>query len=159
MDMTIKTEEGYFNYRVAAVITHNNKLLVMGNEKYNTFYLPGGRVKFNESSDEAIKREIKEELLFDIKNYRPLWYHECFFFEEVVGDYFHELCMYYFVDLKDTGFNNFDDVFTLREGRRKNKFLWIPFDKLGEQIVYPLFIKDEIYALPQSLQLRIDREC
>lgn len=29
MDITFKTEQGIFNYRVCAIITHNNKLLAM----------------------------------------------------------------------------------------------------------------------------------
>lgn len=39
MDLTIKMNDGYFNYRVAAVIIHNNKLLVMYNQETDTYYL------------------------------------------------------------------------------------------------------------------------
>ncbi|MCM1115826.1 MAG: NUDIX domain-containing protein [Clostridium sp.] len=158
MDMTIKTAEGYFNYRVAAVITHNQKLLVMKNNDYHSYYLPGGRVQMHESSQEAIVREIKEELHINIKECRPLWFHECFFVEDVLEEKFHELCMYYFVDIHGTGFDMFDDTFTLAEGNRLNTFEWIAFEELSNQIVYPLFIKDEIYSLPDSLTIRIDEE-
>lgn len=158
MDMTIKTNEGYFNYRVAAIITHDNKLLVMKNNDYNSYYLPGGRVRMHESSQEAIVREIKEELHIDIKQYRPLWFHECFFVEDVLQEKFHELCMYYFVDIKDTGFNMFNEKFTLEESDRLNSFEWIAFEELSNQIVYPLFIKDEIFSLPDSFTIRVDEE-
>ena len=78
MDMTIKVKDGYFNYRVAAVITYNSRLLVMHNKDCDTYYLPGGRVRLHENSESAIKREIKEELLIDINHIRPLWLHEIF---------------------------------------------------------------------------------
>lgn len=35
MDLTLKTEEGYFNYRVAAVIVNNGKILAQRNIKPN----------------------------------------------------------------------------------------------------------------------------
>lgn len=158
MDMTIKIDDGYFNYRVAAVIINKNRLLVMYNTECSSYYLPGGRVQLHESSETAIMREMKEELFIDINNFRPLWLNECFFIEESVNEKFHELCIYYLVDIKDTNFNHFEDKFILKENGRNNYFEWISFDKLGKQLVYPLFIKDEIYNLPNNLEIRIDYE-
>lgn len=54
MDLTLKTEEGYFNYRVAAVIVNNGKILAQRNIKPNEYYLPGGRVTLGETSEEAL---------------------------------------------------------------------------------------------------------
>ena len=42
MDLTFKTKEGYFNYRVAAVIVNDGKILAQRNIKPNEYYLPGG---------------------------------------------------------------------------------------------------------------------
>lgn len=158
MDLTIKLADGYFNYRVAAVIIHDDRLLVMHNKDCNSYYLPGGRVKFNESSQDALKRELKEELLIDISTLRPLWLNEQFFIEEELNEKFHELCLYYFVDINNTDFKDFDKVFIKKENNRVNYFEWIPFDKLGEQIVYPLFIKDRIHSLPDNLEIIVGYE-
>ena len=68
MDLTLKTREGYFNYRVAAVIVNDGKILAQRNTKTNEYYLPGGRVVFGETSEEALLREI-EELKIDITDY------------------------------------------------------------------------------------------
>lgn len=54
MDITFKATEGIFNYRVAGIIIHNNKLLIMRDGEDSHYYLPGGRVKMNESSKEWI---------------------------------------------------------------------------------------------------------
>ena len=43
MDLTLETREGYFNYRVAAVIIKDDKILAQRNTKTNEYYLPGGR--------------------------------------------------------------------------------------------------------------------
>ncbi len=52
MDITFNTEQGRFNYRVCAIIINEGKLLAMHNETTPYFYLPGGRVKFNETVEE-----------------------------------------------------------------------------------------------------------
>ena len=38
MDLTLKTREGYFNYRVAAVIVNDGKILAQRNTKTNEYY-------------------------------------------------------------------------------------------------------------------------
>ncbi len=57
---------------VAAVIFHNNKILCVqrGDNKYNyiafKYEFPGGKVELGETNEEAIKREILEELSLEI---------------------------------------------------------------------------------------------
>lgn len=67
--MDIKFEiEGYkFNVRSSSIIKdkeHNKVLLtnMRAITDHEAFILPGGRLEFLDNSDEAIKREIKEEL-------------------------------------------------------------------------------------------------
>lgn len=156
MDLTLKTEEGYFNYRVAAVIVNDGKILAQRNIKPNEYYLPGGRVTFGETSEEALLREIKEELKIDITDYSPLWLNECFFVE--CGKNFHEIGMYYFVDISKTSFTHFEDEFELKEGCRINTYCWLDIDKLDNYFLYPKFIKDEINNINDGFKLIITRE-
>jgi 8-oxo-dGTP diphosphatase len=57
---------------VAAVIFHNGKVLCVQRAKHKFEYLslkyefPGGKIEENEEKEEALKREIKEELDLDI---------------------------------------------------------------------------------------------
>lgn len=62
MDITFKTPEGIFNYRVCGIILHEGKLLAMRNPKTPYYYLPGGRVRFHEAAEDALNRELREEL-------------------------------------------------------------------------------------------------
>ena len=55
--------------RVAALLIENGKILFIAHKKDNAVYwlLPGGGVKSGESLEEALKRELKEELNISIK--------------------------------------------------------------------------------------------
>ena len=67
-NLTFDIENKRLNIRVAAFITCDEKVLLSKNPKDDYLSLPGGRVQLGESTEEAIKREIKEELGIHIKN-------------------------------------------------------------------------------------------
>lgn len=79
MDISFKTKEGRFNYRVGAIMIHDQKVLMMKDEGSSYFYVPGGRVKMNETAETAVLRELKEELGIDGEIIRPLWLNQSFF--------------------------------------------------------------------------------
>ena len=56
-----------FNYRVCGIMIRGGSVLAMRDERSPYYYLPGGRVKMGETAENAIVREIKEELGIEIK--------------------------------------------------------------------------------------------
>lgn len=48
MDLSFKTDEGRFNYRVAGLIINEGKILIMKDERSPYYYVPGGRVGLHE---------------------------------------------------------------------------------------------------------------
>ena len=153
MDVTFKTSEGVFNYRVCGIIIHDNKILAMHNERCPYYFLPGGRVQLNETVEEAILREIKEELQVEAKIVRPLWFNQAFFTEDVSKQKFHEICMYYLIDISETDILSRGESFMLEEDNQKHIFEWLPFDKLENEYFYPIFLKKSIYCLPETLTI------
>ena len=153
MDLTFETEAGIFNYRVCAVILHGNALLATKNSGTPYYYLPGGRVKLHESAETAMKRELFEELGIDGKILRPLWLNQGFFTEDVTQKRFHELCVYYLVDVSDTDLLGLGRSFVRSEGEKQYLYEWIPLDRLEDEYLYPLFIKNRIRDLPQAFTL------
>ncbi len=156
MDLTLKTDLGLFNHRVAAVIVNNNKLLAQKSTETDEYYLVGGRIAFGESSEEALIREIYEELKINITSYRPIWINECFFIDK--GRKFHEVGIYYLVDITNTDFNNFDLSFETREEKRINHYEWLDIDGIENTLLYPLFVKQEIKNLDDGLKLIVTKE-
>lgn len=67
-DLSFKMKQGEFTYRVGAIIIKDKKLLMAKNEDAPYYYSIGGKVKINETSEEAVIREVFEEtgVVFEI---------------------------------------------------------------------------------------------
>lgn len=158
MDITFKADAGVFNCRVAAIILHENRILAMHDERSPYYYLPGGRISFNETAETAILRELKEELLIDAEIIRPLWLNQSFFTEDVNGRQYHELCFYFLIDVSKTDLLQRGDRFTLHERHHIHDFEWLDTDNLKNEYFYPVFLKESIFSLPDSFTLRTEFE-
>lgn len=154
MDICFTQEGARFKYRVCAVITSGERLLVMRDEISPYYYLPGGKVRLGETAEDAMLREIKEELLLDARIVRPLWIVQSFYKEDVNGFDYHELCFYFLIDVSGADFEALGDRFTFQEGERVNSFEWMDFSRLTDAYMYPEFIKKEIFSLPEDLTLK-----
>ena len=99
MDIVLKHENSKFNYRVCAMMIHNGKILAMQDDRSPYFYLPGGRVMMGETAEQAVVREVQEELGITPEIIRPLWLNQAFFKEDVDLLNYHELCIYFLMDI------------------------------------------------------------
>lgn len=139
MDISFKVDSEKFNYRVCAMIISNKKILAMHDERSPYFYLPGGRVEMGETAEHAVVREVEEELGITPKIVRPLWLNQAFFTEDVDKLNYHELCVYFLMDISHTDILSKGDKFSLKEGNRTHTFEWLDFERLKDEYFYPLF--------------------
>ena len=102
IDLSFVSGKEKFNYRVCAVIISEGKLLAMHDERSPYYYLPGGRVQMGETAEAAVVREVQEELEITPEIIRPLWLNQAFFTEDVDGLHYHELCLYFLMDISHT---------------------------------------------------------
>lgn len=158
MDISFKAEDTKFKYRVCAVILSDGKILAMHDERSPYFYLPGGRVKMGETAERAIEREIEEELEITPRIVRPLWLNQAFFKGDVDGLNYHELCIYFLMDISHTGLLSKGGKFTLREGHHRYDFEWLPLERLKDEYFYPVFLKEAIFSLPAGFTIRTELE-
>ncbi len=123
----------HFIYRVGALILNYDKskvLLYYGNGA-DFYMLPGGKVKGLETSQEAIKRELKEEL-----GYENLKFYLVGINEEIVrSDDFnaHQLTLIYKCifdkEIKEIKFKGVDSSY--------NNFEWVDVTELKNKKTYP----------------------
>ena len=150
MDICFKTDLGKFNYRVCAVIINGDKVLAMKDNHADYYYLPGGRVQFNETAENALLRELKEELNVDAKIVRPLYFNQNFFNEDVLKVDYHEIGIYFLVDVTETDIMSRGESFIGVETVKNQRFEWLDFDRVKKEYLYPNFIKENIDKLPKT---------
>lgn len=158
MDISFKYDHRKFNYRVCAMMISDNKILAMHDERSPYFYLPGGRVTMGETAEQAVIREVQEELGVIPKIIRPLWLNQAFFTEDVDNLRYHELCIYFLMDISETDLLAKGSVFTFREGHHMHEFEWLEFGRLKDEYFYPLFLKKDIFNLPDEFTIRTEIE-
>jgi len=95
MDITFHKKKTRFNYRVGAIIIQNGSLLCVKNKNADYYYSVGGRVKINETSLDALHREVFEETGLKLEVSRLVLIHENFFTEERTHEQFHEISFYF----------------------------------------------------------------
>ena len=66
MDLKIKTEAEEFHVRTCGIIKRENKFLIMRVNKTDYYHIPGGHIEIGEDSEQAVVRELKEEIGCDV---------------------------------------------------------------------------------------------
>jgi ADP-ribose pyrophosphatase YjhB (NUDIX family) len=148
--ITFDLKNGRFNYRVAAVIIRDNKILLHVQNDVDYWTLPGGRCEFGESSETAIRREVREELNTDCTVETLLWVVENFFQHE--GKRYHEISFYYKLVLPETCAYCSIDNFLIHDGNTKVQFRWRNMDEISSLAVKPSFLRHGLKSLPSSVE-------
>ena len=123
------------------VFLNNNRILVFEGydpTKRETFYRPlGGGIEFGEGGEEAVRREIMEELHAEIENLKHLGTLENIFtFNGTPG---HEIVMVYDGALKESGLYDQAVIEVEEANGDEVRAVWMSLDAFGEEksILYP----------------------
>lgn len=155
MDCTFSTEEGLFNYRAGAVILREGRLLAMTEEGIPHWYLPGGRVRLHEAMEQAVLRELREELGVNARVVRPLWLCESFF--SLGSGPVHEVAMYFLVEPDWAALPGLEGDFSLVDaGGEWHQYRWLGPEEVARAELYPLVLKESFPSLPERLVLVTD---
>ena len=141
MDCTFITPEGKFNYRVGAIIIHNNKVLMATNKRDNYFYSVGGRVRMHETAEDAVKREVFEETNCNLEIDRLAIIHENFFTLEHNNQKYHEVCFYFYMMVPED-----IEIYcsSVNDENIDETMEWLPINELDKFIIHPDFFANEL---------------
>lgn len=140
MDITIDIEDYKLNIRSAAIIIHNNKLLVHKNINSDHYALVGGRVQIGETSEETVKREVLEEIGKEINITGYYATIENFF--ESKGSKYHEILFIYQAEFVNKEDQLIEDEIKNKEGKDYLIYKWIDLDKIDSYIIKPEITKE-----------------
>ena len=158
MDIKFDTDEGIFSVRVRALIIENVKLLALHDEHSPYYYLPGGKVEINETAEDAVLREVREELEISAQIVRPVFLAQNFYTDDLDGKRYHEIVLYYLLNVENTDLLSRGEKFVIKEGKHTLTFEWLDIASLEKEYLYPNFIKTEVINLPNELKFILERE-
>lgn len=141
-DMCVTCDDGILNIRVGAIIMKDEKLLMVGNEKSNYLYSVGGRIKFGETAEEAIVREVLEETGVKMEIDRLGFVHENYFYGDSpsnLGKLIYEISFFFYMKIS----SNFAPISeSFMEDNSKEYLKWVSLDE--EIKMYPEFFRTEL---------------
>lgn len=145
-----------FTLRSAAIFLNNDHVLLHKGEGNDFWSFPGGRVETMESSIDAIKREMEEELKEQTRIIRLLWIVENFYKEN--NKKTHEIGFYYLSELpKDSSIYSTIE-FPGQNGSIKLLFKWHSLKSLNTITLYPTFFRTAFERIPKTPECVINRD-
>ena len=141
-DMCVSCDDGILNIRVGAIIMKDGKILMVGNERANYLYSVGGRIKFGETAEEAIVREVFEETGVKMEIDRLGFVHENYFYGDApsnLGKLIYEISFYFYMKVH-SDFAPISESFT--EDNSKEHLTWVSLDE--DIKMYPEFFRTEL---------------
>ena len=149
-DMTVACGGGLINIRVGAVLMKDGKFLMVGNERSDYLYSVGGRIKFGETAEEAVIREVWEETGVRMEIDRLGFVHENYFYGDApanLGKLIYEVSFFFYMKVPD-GFSPVSASFT--EDDSREHLQWIsPEDPVT---FYPDFFRTELWHPQQGVR-------
>lgn len=143
MDAVFHVEHQVFNYRVAAVMMQEGRVLIHRSKKESHWSLPGGRVKLGEDAQTSLQREMKEELNLQVTIDRFLWTIENFF--TYAEKEIHEVGLYFKLAAEEQWPLYNGEEFTALEAERL-VFKWVPLQDLDQYELYPEVVKKKLLS-------------
>ena len=134
-DFRTKVGNTVFGVRATALIVKDNRLLVVEDE--DGFYTIGGAIQVDEATEDAVVREVKEELGVTSKAIQLAFIVENRF--EQAGVHYHNIEFHYLVDLLE------DAPLTMQEDAKPLPCRWLALNDLHTINLKPAFLKT---ALP-----------
>lgn len=143
-DMTVPIDDGLINIRVGAIIMKNGRFLMVGNSHANYLYSVGGRVKFGETAEDAVIREVYEETGIIMEIDHLGFVHENYFYGDSssnLGKLIYEISFFFYMKTPA----DFEPVCTsFSEGGSQERLEWISPD--SDKKFYPEFFRTELAA-------------
>ena len=134
-DFRTKVGNTVFGVRATALILQNHKLLVTKDK--DQYYTIGGAIQVNERTEDAVVREVREELGIKVQAGQLAFVVENRFEED--GVHYHNIEFHYLVNLLE------EAPLTMQEDEKMQPCEWIDLDKLKGLNLVPSFLKT---ALP-----------
>ena len=149
----IKTDNYNFKFRVSGLVINDNKLLFVDMDNSGFLCLPGGYVELGETTEQAICREMQEELGYKLEIVKYLGVVENFFINKY-NNKMHEICFYYLLKpLKEENaiYSDYNLIENDKGHNIKLDFKWVNINDLDKYNIRPNLLKQILKNKPITI--------
>ena len=141
-DMCVPCDGGVINIRVGAIIMKDGRFLMVRNDRADYCYSVGGRIKFGETAEDAVCREVLEETGVPMVIDRLGFVQENYFVDDSpvnLGKTYYELAFYFYMKTPE----DFEPVCSgFTEDGQEERLVWVNPDEPGT--IFPEFFRTEL---------------
>ena len=152
-DMSVPCGDGIINIRVGAIILKDGRFLMVRNSLSDYFYSVGGRIKFGETAEEAVVREVLEETGVRMEIDHLGFIQENYFIADVpskMGKEVYELGYYFYMKVPE----DFEPVCdSVTEDGQTEYLEWVSPDE--PQTIFPSFYRTELDITNLSVKHKV----
>ena len=152
-DMSVPCGEGIINIRVGAIILKGTHFLMVRNHLSDYFYSVGGRIKFGETAEEAVLREVFEETGVRLEIDHLGFVQENYFIGDSpanMGKVIYELGYYFYMKVPE----DFEPVCdSITEGGQTEYLEWVSPDE--PRTIFPEFFRTELDVTDRSVRHKV----
>lgn len=134
---------------MVAVILSDEHVLLHRSSIDDFWSLPGGACRCHETTVDAMRREMSEEMGVTPRIGRLIWVSENMF--EMDGDSFDEIEFYFEVTLPPE-YYDFSRTYRGLEGRLPLQFRWFRIEDIPSMTVYPGFLREGLGRIPAEVE-------
>ena len=123
----------FFEVCARAFIVKDGKILFCKRKEADYYFFPGGHIDFSEKAEEALEREMQEEIGKSISNLKFIGANENYFNKD--GDKHHEFNLVFSGEIPDGEVKALEDYL---------EFAWIDLNFLDQEKIQPIALKNEL---------------
>ena len=143
-DLNLTIDDIILNIRVGIIFKYHDKVMIeIRKDRVGNSVIPGGRIKIDELREDALKREIKEEMHYTLDDSRIKYRETLEYFFDFEGRKYHEFFFVYEYGMDD---KIYQDLLEIKENQDNfiTDYIFVSYDEFDDVNLLPLEIRDII---------------
>ncbi len=143
-DLMLTVDEIILNIRVGIIFKYHDKVMIeIRKDRVGNSVIPGGRIKIDESREDALKREIREEMHYELDDSRIKYRDTIESFFDFDGKRFHEFFFVYQYEMNE---EIYQELLNIKENQDNHitDYIFVGYDEFDKVDLLPMEIRDII---------------
>ena len=143
-DLKLTVDDIILNIRVGIIFKYLNKVMIeIRKDRVGNSVIPGGRIKIDELREDALKREIQEEMHYTLDEKRIKYRDTLEYFFDFEGKRYHEFFFVYEYEMNE---EIYQELLKIKENQDNfiTDYIFVGYDEFDKVVLLPKEVRDII---------------